>query len=136
MTHNPMQPHSEAGDPKWYGSRARSISGNAPQRTAPRMDNTAWIISSRLVAGLVLYSGLGWLLSLWFGHQAVFMAIGALIGLGLSYYLIFVGLHRENKVMRERQETERPNAKGAPDADHSGNDKLVPITAVSERDRA
>ena len=136
MTHNPMQPHSEAGDPKWYGSRARSISGNAPQRTAPRMDNTAWIISSRLVAGLVLYSGLGWLLYLWFGHQAVFMAIGALTGLGLSYYLIFNGLSRENRVMQEQREWGRLVATGALDVEQSDNDKFVPDAAVSERDRA
>lgn len=66
------------------------------------MDNTAWIISSRLTAGLLLYAALGWLLSLWLGHREVLMAVGALVGLGLSYYLIFTGLARENKEMQEK----------------------------------
>jgi len=105
MSTTSSQPTSESREPKWYRSRARSISGNAPQRTLPSMDNTAWIISSRLIAGLVLYAGLGWLLSLWLGHREVLMAIGALLGLGLSYYLIFTGLHRENKVVQEQLST-------------------------------
>jgi len=29
------------------------------------------------------------------------MAVGALIGLGLSYYLIFTGLSRENEVIEQ-----------------------------------
>jgi F0F1-type ATP synthase assembly protein I len=61
------------------------------------MDNAAWIISSRLIAGLILYTGLGFLVSLWLGNRPLFMALGALTGLGLSYYLIFTGLARENK---------------------------------------
>lgn len=136
MTHVSSQPHSEAGDPKWYRSPAHSISGNAPRRTAPSMENTAWIISSRLMAGLILYTGLGWLVSLWLGHQAVFMAIGAFVGLGLSYYLIFVGLNRENRVMQDRLAHHRSMGTGALDVNNSGGDKFVPITAVSERDRA
>jgi ATP synthase protein I len=95
------EPSIKTTKPQWYRSRAQSISGNAPQRTAPSMDNTAWIISSRLMAGLILYTGLGWLLSLWLGHRGVLMAIGAMVGLGLSYYLIFTGLSRENKIMQD-----------------------------------
>jgi hypothetical protein len=50
---------------------------------------------------LILYTGLGFVLSLWLGHRSLFMAVGALIGLGLSYYLIFTGLSRENKVIEQ-----------------------------------
>ena len=95
------QPEIPAHEPRWYRSRAQSITGSTQQRVMPSMDNTAWIISSRLIAGLVLYAGLGWVASLWLGHRAALMAIGALVGLGLSYYLIFTGLARENKAMRE-----------------------------------
>jgi F0F1-type ATP synthase assembly protein I len=86
------------------------------------MDNTAWIISSRLIAGLILYSALGWLLSLWLGHREVLMAVGALVGLGLSYYLIFTGLSRENKVLLEQA--------------RSSNNGINESKPVSERDRA
>jgi F0F1-type ATP synthase assembly protein I len=86
------------------------------------MDNTAWIISSRLIAGLILYSALGWLLSLWLGHREVLMAVGALVGLGLSYYLIFTGLSRENKVLLEQA--------------RNSNNGINESKPVSERDRA
>ncbi len=58
------------------------------------MADSAWTIVSRLISGLVLYTAVGWLLSLWIGHQAVLMAIGAGFGLLLSYYLIFKSLRR------------------------------------------
>lgn len=91
----------------WYGSRAqqRSRSALPTIRDNQRlMDNAAWTISSRLIAGLVLYTGLGWLLSLWLGHRALLMAIGALVGLGLSYYLIFTSLAREDRLMNGRND--------------------------------
>jgi len=100
MTLDSNQPEGSLGDPKWYRSRARSISGNAPVREFAAMDNTAWIISSRLISGLILYTGLGFVLSLWLGHRSLFMAVGALVGLGLSYYMIFSGLARENKALQ------------------------------------
>ncbi|MDA2987665.1 MAG: AtpZ/AtpI family protein [Actinomycetota bacterium] len=61
------------------------------------MDNAAWTISSRMIAGIVLYAGLGWVISLWWGNRSALIAIGAFVGLGLSYYLIFSGLARENR---------------------------------------
>ena len=63
------------------------------------MADSAWSISSRLIAGLILYTAIGWVLSLWVGHQAVLMAIGALFGLGLSYFLIFRGLGKEDTTL-------------------------------------
>jgi F0F1-type ATP synthase assembly protein I len=52
-----------------------------------------------LIAGLILYTAIGWVISLWVGHQAVLMAIGALFGLGLSYFLIFRGLGKEDTTL-------------------------------------
>jgi len=63
------------------------------------MADTAWTITSRLIAGLILYTAIGWLLSLWLGHQAVLMAVGALFGLGLSYFLIFKGLRKDDTTL-------------------------------------
>jgi len=79
----------------WYGSAAgtRSVSLDDSRALA----DSAWTITSRIAAGLILYTGLGWLLSLWIGHQALLMASGAMIGLTLSYVLIFGGLAKENK---------------------------------------
>jgi F0F1-type ATP synthase assembly protein I len=52
-----------------------------------------------LIAGLILYTAIGWVVSLWVGHQAVLMAIGALFGLGLSYFLIFRGLGKDDTTL-------------------------------------
>jgi ATP synthase protein I len=61
------------------------------------MADPAWIIVSRIAAGLLLYTGLGWLLSRWVGHPEALMAIGAMIGLSLSMYMVYASLHREGK---------------------------------------
>ncbi len=61
------------------------------------------------MAGLLLYTGLGWLLSLWLGHQQLLMALGAMVGLGLGYYLMFVSLAKETRDDEERvRGTEEP----------------------------
>ena len=74
---------------------------------ARRMSDSAWATSSRLIAGLIFYTGLGWLVSRWVGHQALLMAVGAMIGLALSYYLMFVSLAKEAREDEERQASER-----------------------------
>jgi len=70
------------------------------------MSNSAWANSSRLITGLILYTGLGWLVSRWVGHQALLMAIGAMVGLALSYYLMFVSLAHDARA-DERRRAER-----------------------------
>ncbi|MCH1447102.1 MAG: AtpZ/AtpI family protein [Candidatus Nanopelagicales bacterium] len=78
------------------------------------MDNAAWTISSRLIAGIVLYAGIGWLISLWWGNRPVLIAIGAFVGLGLSYYLIFTGLAREEAVRQARDLDHRARKEAPP----------------------
>ena len=79
----------------WYGSAAGKQSVTLDDSRA--LADSAWTITSRIAAGLICYTGLGWLLSLWIGHQALLMAAGAIFGLALSYVLIFAGLAKENK---------------------------------------
>ena len=86
--------------PDWYrsGARKRTVSMD----DARRMSNSAWVTSSRMISGLLLYTFLGWLVSRWVGHQELLMAIGAMVGLGLSYYLVFRSLDAERRVDDER----------------------------------
>ncbi len=79
----------------WYRSGARKRPISIEQSRG--MSDLAWRNSSRLITGLILYTGLGWLLSRWFGHQELFMAAGAMVGLGLSYYLMFRSLAHERQ---------------------------------------
>lgn len=52
----------------------------------------AWMVIGSLVAGIVLYGGLGWLLGRWFGHQSLFMAGGVLFGLAAGFYIVYARL--------------------------------------------
>lgn len=94
----------------WYRSGARRRTTAADLVTkddARRMSNSAWVNSSRLISGLLLYTGLGWLVSRWVGHQALLMTIGAIVGLGLSYYLLFTSLEHERREDERRRSEER-----------------------------
>ena len=79
----------------WYrsGAAKRSI----PPDASKGMADPAWTIVSRITAGLLLYTGLGWLISRWVGHASVLMAIGAIVGLCLSTYVVVASLHREGR---------------------------------------
>jgi ATP synthase protein I len=52
--------------------------------------DSAWMIVSHLLAGIILYGGIGWLLGLWLGHQGAFVAAGVILGSALSMYLVHV----------------------------------------------
>ena len=63
-------------------------------------------ISGYLLAGMVLYGGLGWLIDKWAGTSNVFTPIGVIFGLAAALYLTF----RQVSVL-ERQEREALLAK-------------------------
>ena len=98
-------PHAARTSRGWYRSSARRRTLSMDD--ARRMSNSAWANSSRLITGLLLYTGLGWLVSRWVGHQALCMAIGAIVGLGLSYYLLFKSLEHERREDERRRNEER-----------------------------
>jgi thiol:disulfide interchange protein len=58
--------------------------------------NEAWMSMSRIIAGIVLYGGLGWVLSLWLGHRSALVAAGVVIGAGLSLYLVHFRVSRSD----------------------------------------
>ena len=60
-----------------------------------------YTISGYLLAGMVLYGGLGWLIDKWAGTSNVFTPIGVIFGLAAALYLTF----RQVSVL-ERQERE------------------------------
>ncbi len=73
---------------------ATSAQMNEKDRT---MADSAVMIVSNIIAGIVLYTGIGWLLSLWLGNQTLLMALGAIVGTVLSLILVFVRLPREQQ---------------------------------------
>ena len=105
------------GATPWYRARQRSnptSSSPTGAYSSPAMDNAAWTISSRLIAGIVLYAGSGWLISLWWGNRPALIANGDYVGLGLSYYLIFTGLAREEAVRQGRGPDHRARQEAPP----------------------
>ena len=82
-------------DGQWY--RSGSSRPNVSMDDARRMSNSAWTVTSRLIAGVALYAGLGWLASLWLGHRELLIAVGALVGIGLAMFTIVRGLTSEGE---------------------------------------
>lgn len=84
------KPSGSPSRARWYRSDAQRRAEFARlSNSQGSMDHDAWNISSRLMAGIGLYAALGWLISRWIGHEALLIAVGALLGLGLAYVLIF-----------------------------------------------
>lgn len=73
-------------------------------RKAASPNETAWMITGRLLAGMLLYGAIGWLLGMWLGHQALFTAGGILFGMAASLYLVLARLNHETETMN-RSET-------------------------------
>jgi len=63
------------------GSRGGKSSASAqPPETVPVEDNAGWSIFSYLIAGMVAYGLVGWLVA-WLTHVPVLLPLGALVGL-------------------------------------------------------
>lgn len=76
-----------------------SESGFPDSNEGRRTSELAWRSVSSLLAGILLYGGLGYFIGKFFGHQEIFMAIGVLVGIFLGLYLIY------NQVSRLDQDT-------------------------------
>jgi ATP synthase protein I len=56
--------------------------------------NAAWTVLNNLIAGILIYGGLGYLIGMFFDNPSVGLAIGAVFGLVASTYLIFFRLRQ------------------------------------------
>jgi ATP synthase protein I len=71
--------------------RDRSAGQESPAsggRPRQRDENPGWAIASYLIAGMLLYGGIGWLIGRWTGSTALPLAIGMLVGLALALALV------------------------------------------------
>jgi fatty acid desaturase len=72
---------SPDGQPQYAQSRYGQASYGQPQdRRPPDEENAGWSIFSYLIAGMVAYGLIGWLLA-WLTHIPMLTAAGALVGL-------------------------------------------------------
>ncbi|HEX6263528.1 MAG TPA: hypothetical protein VF097_11850 [Actinomycetota bacterium] len=57
----------------------------------------AWAVTATLIAGMVAWGGIGYLLDLWLGFRWLFLPIGAVVGMGGGIYLVYIRYGREDR---------------------------------------
>jgi ATP synthase protein I len=72
--------------------------------------NTGWAVFSYLIAGMLAYGAIGWLISR-ATHVAILFPVGMLVGLGISLVFVIYRYGRaETEAARGRQENLRKGA--------------------------
>ena len=56
-------------------------------RTRKSTSDDPWAIFGRLVSGILIYGGLGWLIGSWFNKVEMFVAAGVILGISLALYM-------------------------------------------------
>lgn len=57
---------------------------------------TAWGITGTLVAGMLTWGGVGYLIDRWLDLRWLFMPIGLLVGMGASVYVVYLRHGRDD----------------------------------------
>jgi ATP synthase protein I len=72
----------------------KSRSGTPGQEPPPPpQERDGWLILSYMLGGMILYGGIGWLVSRWTGI-AILFPLGMILGIGLSIALIIFRVTR------------------------------------------
>ena len=58
-------------------------------RTRKSTSDDPWAIFGRLVSGILIYGGLGWLIGSWLNKVEMFVAAGVIPGISLALYMTF-----------------------------------------------
>jgi F0F1-type ATP synthase assembly protein I len=70
------------------GMTAELKPGTSPvQEPRPPQESDGWRILSYMLGGMILYGGIGWLVSRWTGIAVLFPA-GMILGIGLSIAMV------------------------------------------------
>lgn len=56
-----------------------------------------WAVVGRLISGILIYGGLGWLIGSWLNKVELFVAAGSILGIGLALYMTYKQLNLKNK---------------------------------------
>jgi len=65
------------------------MSDQQPPPERPFREVDAWAVVSHLLAGVILYGGLGWLLDQWLGTRG-FVGAGIVLGAGAGVWLVWL----------------------------------------------
>ncbi len=58
-------------------------------RTRKSTSDDPWAIFGRLVSGILIYGGIGWLIGSWLNKVEMFVAAGVILGISLALYMTF-----------------------------------------------
>jgi ATP synthase protein I len=53
-------------------------------------ENPGWAVFSYMLAGMIFYGGLGWVIGRWVIHSALCFPLGMVVGLALSVTLVIL----------------------------------------------
>jgi F0F1-type ATP synthase assembly protein I len=79
MTSDPTPPSDPSGDPP----------EGPDEDQARREANRAWGAFNVVIAGALVWGGIGWALSAWLGSP-LFLPLGLLVGTGAALYLVWL----------------------------------------------
>jgi F0F1-type ATP synthase assembly protein I len=65
------------------------MSEDPPHEDRPVREVDGWAVVSYLLAGVILYGGIGWLLDLWLGTRG-FVAGGIVLGAAAGVWLVWL----------------------------------------------
>lgn len=77
----------------------------SPKATVDReTSNVAWSVMNNLIAGILLYGGLGFLIGWFFEKPSIGLALGSVFGLAASTVLVFYRLKQLDSGSKPKQE--------------------------------
>ncbi|GAA4206968.1 hypothetical protein GCM10023074_48330 [Microbispora amethystogenes] len=88
MTMRTGQPDMTSPHGSCYRRGAMSEQERRPETDGRDFADAAWSVPSYLLSGILVWGGLGWLLSRWTGVYA-FIPIGVIVGVVLAGYLVY-----------------------------------------------
>jgi ATP synthase protein I len=94
---------SDKGDPPQPANNPESrdsdsgMSGSDAEDSGYGGEDIAWSALSSLLAGLILWLGIGWVLDSVFHTGRIFTSIGVFVGFGLGFYIVYVRYGRGPK---------------------------------------
>lgn len=78
---------------------------NTPTKADDReTSSVAWTVMNNLIAGILVYGGLGYLIGMFLGNAPVGLAIGTIFGLAASTVLVMYRLRHLDSGSRPQQE--------------------------------
>ena len=108
----PERPVTRLREPVRFGSRRPARAAAAGQDFALPPRGAGYTVLSYLIAGIIAYGGIGWLISRAV-HEAVIFPVGMLVGLAISLGLVIYRYGRSSSTLNDHvQGTSREEMTG------------------------